>query len=81
MGRTLPRTLHALCQQAAVLVLCTWCGARPGSPCATAPDGYHLTRFVWCRSHDLITTAEMDTVLDAAGAMFDTGTIIRDGAR
>jgi len=79
-GRQLPRTLHALCEQAAVLVPCGHCWAPRGALCATGPAGYHLARFGRARRRGLLTKAVLAAVLDEAGA-FTLATIIRDGAR
>jgi hypothetical protein len=78
-GRQFPRTLHALCEQAARLLPCEHCGAAPGTPC-DGPDGYHLARFAAARRRGLITAQEMDAVLDAAGVITN-GTIIEGGVR
>ena len=80
-GQPRPRTMHALCEQAARLVNCGHCWARPGTPCVSGPDGYHLARFGRARRRGLLTGAELDTVLDAAGPVLTAGTIVRDGAR
>ena len=78
-GQLRPRTLHALCEQAARLIPCTYCGARPGSVC-TSPDGYHLRRFVGAIGRGLMTVGELPTVLGDLD-VFTAGTVIRDGAR
>ena len=79
-GQQRPRTLHALCEQAAVLVPCGHCWARPGAACVTGPAGYHLARFGRARRRGLLTEAELAAVLDKAG-VFTNATVIRDGAR
>lgn len=79
-GQQLPRTLHALCEQAARLVNCGHCWTGPGTPC-DSPDGYHLARFARARRRGLLTVPEMSAVLMAAGPVFTDATIIRDGAR
>ena len=84
-GRQRPRTLHTLCEQAAVLVLCGQCWAPRGTPCSRGlrtthavlgPPGYHVTRFAEARRRGLITEAELTSVLGRAGS----ATIIGDGA-
>lgn len=79
-GRQLPRTLHALGEQAARLVNCGHCWGRPGAPC-DGPDGYHLARFARARRRGLLTEPEMAAVLTAAGPVFTEATLIRGGAR
>jgi hypothetical protein len=78
-GQPLPRTLHALCEQAARLVNCGHCWARPGTPCE-APDGYHLARVARATRRGLMTVAEFATVT-APLDVFTDGTLIRDGDR
>lgn len=82
-GQTPPRTLHALCEQAAVLVPCGQCWAPSGTPCSrgTSGPGYHLARFARSRRRGLITEDELGRVLELAGDVFTPATIIRDGAR
>ena len=76
-GQQLPRTLHALCEQAARLVVCTHCGARPGMLC-DGLDGYHLARFVTAFTQRLITPAEAADVIAAAPIVFTSASLIRD---
>ena len=81
-GQLRPGTLHALCEQAARLIPCTYCGQKPGRACSDtwSLDGYHLRRFVGAIGRGLMTVGELPTVpgdLD----VFTAGTVIRDGAR
>jgi hypothetical protein len=78
-GQQLPRTLHALCEQAARLVNCGHCWARPGTPC-DGLDGWHLARFARARKRGLLTAAEFASVTEGLD-VFTGGTLIRDGAR
>jgi hypothetical protein len=82
-GQLRPRTLHALCQQAARLLQCPGCGQKPGRACADAggQDGYHLARFAQARRRGLLTADEMAMVLAAAGDVFTNATTIQDGGR
>lgn len=77
-GRQLPRTLHALCEQSGRLVDCGHCWARPGTPCVSGPDGYHLARFARAYRRGLLTGPEF-TGLIADGDVFTGATVIRDG--
>lgn|SRR5487761_618160 len=78
-GQLLPRTLHALCEQAAIRVPCGQCWFAPGTPCASdaSGPGYHLARFARGRRRGLITEAELAAVLDEAGVI-TLATIVRD---
>ena len=77
-GRQLPRTLHSLCEQAR-LMPCEQCGTPAGTPCGRRPvAGYHLARFAAAHRRGLLTSADMDTVLDAAGPVFTNHSLIRD---
>lgn len=76
-GQQRPRTLHAIIEQAARLVNCGQCWARPGTPCDGA-DGYHVARFCRASRKGLLTGQDMATVLAAAGDVFTNATIIRD---
>ena len=78
-GQQLPRTLHALCEQAARLVNCGHCWARPGTPCV-APGGYHLARFARASVRGLMAADEFAVVLGGRD-VFDGGTLIVDGQR
>lgn len=73
------RTLHALCEQAARLVNCGYCGARPGTPCV-APRGYHLARFARACLQDLMAVEEFTVALGGLD-VFTGSTVIWDGAR
>ncbi len=78
-GRQLARTLHALCEQSARLVPCEECGAPSAMPCGRRPvPGSHLARFAAAYRRGLLTDAEMDTVLHAAGPVFTSHSLIRD---
>ncbi len=74
-----PRTLHALCEQAAVLVPCGQCWAPRGTACSqgAAGPGYHVERFARARRRGLLTVTELAAVLDEAG-VFTNATIVRD---
>ena len=78
-GQRRPRTLHALCEQAARLIGCPQCGARPGRVCH-GRDGYCLGRFVQAYVQGLMVADEWATVLGGLD-VFTNATIIRDGAR
>ena len=75
-----PRTLHELSEQAARLP-CR-CGARQGSPCVVQGGrvAYHVGRFAAARRCGLITAAETDAVLVAAGDVFTILTLVAAGA-
>jgi hypothetical protein len=75
----LPRTMHALCEQATRLVNCGHCWARPGTPC-DGPDGYHLARFARASKRGLLTAVEFASVTEGLD-VFHGATVIRDGAR
>jgi hypothetical protein len=75
-GRPLPRTLHALIEQAARLVPCGLCWQCPGRAC-DGRDGFHLARFCRARRRGLITADEMASVL-AGYEVFSGATIVRD---
>ena len=78
-GRQLPRSLHALCEQAVRPMPCEQCGTPAATPCGRLPvAGYHLTRFAAAHRRGLLTDADMDTVLDAAGPVFTNHSLIRD---
>jgi hypothetical protein len=79
-GQMRPRTLHALCEQAARLIPCEHCGQRPSRACQR-PAGFHLARFAQARRRGLLTADEMAMVIWAAGDVFTAATIIRDGGR
>ena len=81
-GQLRPRTLHALCEQGARLIPCTYCGQKPGRACSDTwgLDGYHLRRFVGAIGRGLMTVGELPTVL-AGVDVFTLATVIRDGAR
>jgi len=53
---------------------CTYCRARPGVPCVTGPDGWHLARFLGV----LPGRAETRLVAAAATPHGDMGGIVRD---
>jgi hypothetical protein len=76
IGQLRPRTLHAICEQSARLIPCTYCGARAGSACRRQ-GGYHLARFVRAYVTGRITSAEWPTVLGDLD-VFTNATIIRD---
>jgi hypothetical protein len=78
-GQQRPRSLQAIIEQAARLVNCGQCWARPGTPCDGA-DGYHVARFCRASRKGLLTGQDMATVFETAG-VFTNATIIRDGAR
>jgi hypothetical protein len=79
-GQQLPRTMHALCEQAVRLVNCPQCWARPGSPCTiTGVPGYHLARWGRAERRGLITRAELAGVV-AGLDVIALHVIIRDGA-
>jgi len=80
-GRQLPRTLHALCEQAARLTRCGSCGQKPGRACTDVRgvDGFHLARFARARASGLITSAEFASVI-ADADVFTGSTVVLDGA-
>ena len=55
---------------------CTYCGAQPGHPCVTGPDGWHLARFLGV----LPGRAEARLVGAAATPHGDMGGIVRDAS-
>ena len=79
-GQQRPRTLHALCEQAAVLVPCGQCWAPRGTPCSRGASGpgYHVARFAWARRRGLLAEAELADVFEAADVIAND-TIVRDG--
>ncbi len=81
-GRQRPRTLHALCEQAARLIRCGQCGQKRGRACSDAGglDCFHLGRFAQAVVRDLMTAAEFARVIEDLD-VFTAATIIRDGAR
>lgn len=78
-GRQHRRTLHALCEQAARMVECRYCGARPGTQC-TRRGGYHLARFVRAFIQGRMAADEFAVVLGGLD-VFTEATVIRDGQR
>jgi hypothetical protein len=78
-GQQRPRTLHALCEQAARLTDCEHCGARPGSACR-GRAGFHLDRFITAAVQGLMVADEFATVLSGLD-VFTGATLIRDGDR
>ena len=73
-GQQQPRTLHALCEQAARLIECPQCGARSGRVCR-AVDGDRLGRFVRAAVEGLMVADEFATVLGGLD-VFTNATII-----
>ena len=55
---------------------CTYCRARPGVPCVTGPDGWHLARFLGV----LLSRAEARLVGAAATPHGDMSGIVRDAS-
>ena len=56
------------------------CGRGRCTLCASRRPGYHLWRFIGAFSRDLMTAAEVATVI-AGLDVFTPGTVIRDGAQ
>ena len=75
----LPRSLHAIIEQAARPVPCPYCGCKPGRAC-TGLDGFHVGRFVRAAVQGLMASAEFPTVLGGLD-VFTNATIIRGGQR
>lgn len=74
-----PRTLHALCEQAARLIDCQHCGTMAGRPCRR-PGGYHLHRFVRAYVRGLVRPEEFTVILSGLD-VFTVASIVRDGSR
>ncbi len=68
-----------LARDAARAIPCE-CGA-PRDRTYAGKGGIHLVRYATARSLGLLTDAEMTAVLDAAGTVFTSRTLIRGGAR
>ena len=75
------RSVHVTCELAR-LANCGYCWARPQHPCAARRDGtegYHLARFARAARRGLISAADFDAVLAAAGdRMFNGAAIVFD---
>ena len=75
------RSVHVICELARI-VNCGRCWARPQQPCVAGRDdteGYHLARFARAERRGLISAADFDAVLTAAGErMFDGAAIVFD---
>jgi hypothetical protein len=75
------RSRHVICELAR-LANCGHCWARPQHPCAVRRDGtegYHLARFARAARRGLISAADFDLMLAAAGdRMFNGAAIVFD---
>lgn len=77
----LARSMHVICELARI-ANCGHCWARPQQPCAAGRDGaegYHLARFARAERRGLISAADFDAVLAAAGDdMFNGAAVVFD---
>jgi hypothetical protein len=75
------RSVHVICELVR-RANCGYCWARPQHPCAVGRDGtegYHLARFARAARRGLISAADFDAVLAAAGdRMFNGAAILFD---
>jgi hypothetical protein len=73
---------HVICGLART-ASCGYCRARPHQPCVaggSGMEGCHVARFVRAARRGLITPADLDLVLAAAGdGMFDGAAVVPDG--
>ena len=80
-ARTVPaRSVHVICELTR-MANCGHCWAAPQQPCVTGrddTDGYHLARFARAARRGLLSTADMETVLAAAGNVFTAASIVYD---
>jgi len=80
-ARTVPaRSVHVICELAR-LANCGHCWARPHQPCVPGrhgAEGYHLARFARAARRGLLSAADMDVVLAAAGSVFTGATLVYD---
>ncbi len=75
------RSVHVICELA-LLANCGHCWARPHQSCVAerhGAEGYHLARFARAARRGLISAADFDAVLAAAGdGMFNGAAIVFD---
>ena len=80
-ARTAPaRSVHVICELTR-MANCGHCWAAPQQPCIAGrhgADGYHLARFARAARRGLLSSADMETVLAAAGSVFTAASIVYD---
>jgi hypothetical protein len=76
---TVPRPLAEITADA-LLADCGWCWGGHGNRCATEPPGgIHVARFLRAYRRGLISSADLDSVLEALDA-FTEGTVLHAAA-
>ena len=80
-ARTAPaRSIHVICGLTR-MANCEHRWAAPQQPCVASrdgADGYHLARFARAARRGLLSAADMETVLAAAGSVFTAASVVYD---